>query len=51
MIYFRELKEEALVGSKLIWDASPNDLKIREPFGFKNFFPATFKIERYARMV
>jgi hypothetical protein len=51
MTYFRELKEEALAGSKLRWDASPDEVKIREPFGFKNFFAATFRIERYARMI
>jgi hypothetical protein len=48
MKYFRELKEESLAGSKLIWDASPNEVKIREPFGFKNFFATTFRKERYA---
>jgi hypothetical protein len=51
MTYFRELKEESLSGSKLRWDASPNEVKISEPFGFKNFFPTTFIIERYARMI
>jgi hypothetical protein len=49
--YFRELKEEALVASKLRWDASPNEVKSREPFGFKNFFAATFRVERYTRMI
>jgi hypothetical protein len=49
--YLRELKEEALVGSKLRWDVSPVEVRVREPFGFKNFFAATFRLERYARMI
>jgi hypothetical protein len=49
--YFRELKEEALASSKLRWDASPNEVKSREPFGFKNFHATTFRVERYTRMI
>jgi hypothetical protein len=49
--YFRELKEEYLVSSKLRWDASPNAVKSREPFGFKNFHATTFRVERYTRMI
>jgi hypothetical protein len=49
--YFRGLKEESIVSSKLRWDASPNEVKNREPFGFKNFHAATFRLERYARMI
>lgn len=51
MIYFRELKEESLVGSKLWWDASPDEVKIKEPFGFRNFFAATFIIEMCVRLI
>jgi hypothetical protein len=36
---------------KLRWDASSNEVKSREPFGFKNFFAATFRVERYTRMI
>jgi hypothetical protein len=49
--YFRELKEEDLVVSKLRCDASPKEVKNREPFGFKNFFAATFRVERYTRII
>jgi hypothetical protein len=49
--YFRELKEKALAASKLRWDASPSEVNSREPFGFKNFFAVTFRVERYARMI
>jgi hypothetical protein len=45
------IKEEALVGSKLRWDVSLVEVKVREPFDFKNFFASTFRIERYARMI
>jgi hypothetical protein len=51
IIYFRELKEESLSTSKLRWDASSNEVKSREPFGFKNFFAATYRVERYSRML
>jgi len=49
--YFRELKEEALSAAKLRWDVSSNNVKIKEPFGFRNFHATTFKLERYARMI
>jgi hypothetical protein len=49
--YFRELKEEAISASKLRWDVSSNAVKNREPFGFRNFHAATFRLERYARMI
>jgi hypothetical protein len=45
---FRELKEEALAASKLRWDASSSEVKSREPFGYRNFFTGTFRIERYS---
>jgi hypothetical protein len=48
---FRELKEEALAASKLRWDASSSEVKSREPFGYRNFFAATFRIERYSRLL
>jgi hypothetical protein len=48
---FRELKEEALPASKLRWDASSSDVKSREPFRYKNFFAATYIIERYSRFL
>ena len=44
-------KEEALAGSKLRWDVSLVEVKVIEPFDFKNFFAGTFRIERYARMI
>jgi hypothetical protein len=47
--HFRELKEEALAASKLRWDASSSEVKSREPFGYRNFFAATCRIERYSR--
>jgi hypothetical protein len=48
---FTELKEESLVASKMRWDASFGEVKSREPFGYKNFFTATFRIERYSRLL
>jgi hypothetical protein len=33
------------------WDASSSEVKSREPFGFRNFFAATYKVERYSRML
>jgi tetratricopeptide (TPR) repeat protein len=51
IIYFRELKEEALAASKVRWDASSNEVKSREPFGFRNFFAATYRVERYSRLL
>jgi hypothetical protein len=41
--HFRELKEEALAASRWRWDASSNEVKSREPFGYKNFFAATLR--------
>jgi hypothetical protein len=29
------------------WDASSNEVKIREPFRFRNFFVSTYRVERY----
>jgi hypothetical protein len=49
--HFRELKEEALAASKMRWDASSSEVKSREPFGYMNFFAATFRIERYFRFL
>ena len=49
--YFGEIKEEALSAAKLRWNVSSNEVKNREPFGFKNFQAATFKLERYARII
>jgi hypothetical protein len=49
--YFREFKEEALVASKLRWDVSSDEVKSREPFGYKNLFVATFKVEIYAKLL
>jgi hypothetical protein len=49
--YFRELKEEALAASQLRWDASSNEVKSREPFGFRNFFATTFRVERYYKLL
>jgi hypothetical protein len=49
--YFRELKEEALAASKLRWDASSDEVKSREPFGYRNLFAATFRVERYSRLL
>ena len=51
IIYFRELKEEALAASKVRWDASSSEVKSREPFGYRNFFPSTFRMERYSRLL
>jgi hypothetical protein len=33
------------------WDSSSNEVKSREPFGYRNFFPATFRVERYSRLL
>jgi hypothetical protein len=49
--HFRELKEEALAASKLRWDASSSEVKSREPFGYRNFFAAIFRIESYSRFL
>jgi hypothetical protein len=49
--YFRELKEEALSATKLRWNVSSNEVKNREPFSFINFHIATFRLERYSRMI
>jgi hypothetical protein len=51
IIYFKELKEEALASSKVRWDASSNEVKIREPFKFRNFFATTYRVERYSRLL
>ena len=48
---FRELKEEALAASKMRWDASSSEVKSREPFGYRNFFATTYRIERYSRLI
>jgi hypothetical protein len=42
--YFREFKEESLVASKLRWDVSSDEVKSIEPFGYKKFFAATFRV-------
>jgi hypothetical protein len=49
--YFKEFKEEALASSKLRWDVSSNKVKSREPFGYRNFFVATFRVERYSILI
>jgi hypothetical protein len=49
--YFRELKEEAIFVAKLRWDVSSNAVKNREPFGFKFFHAATFRLESYSIMI
>jgi hypothetical protein len=49
--YFREIKEDVISPSKLRWDASPNAVKNREPFFFKQFHATNFRLERYARMI
>jgi hypothetical protein len=49
--YFGEIKEEALSAAKLRWNVSSNEVKNREPFGFRNFQATTFRLERYARMI
>jgi hypothetical protein len=51
LTYFGEFKEEALAASKLRWDASSDEVKSREPFGYRNFFAETFRVERYARLL
>jgi hypothetical protein len=33
------------------WDASSNEVKIREPFRFRNFFATTYRVERYSRLL
>jgi hypothetical protein len=48
---FRELKEEYLAASRLRWDASSSEVMSREPFEYRNFFVATFRIERYSRLL
>jgi hypothetical protein len=48
---FRELKEEGLPASKMRWDAYSSEVKSREPFGYRNLFVATFRIERYSRLL
>jgi hypothetical protein len=48
---FRELKEDSLAASKMRWDASSSEVKSREPFGYMNFFAATFIIERHSRLI
>jgi hypothetical protein len=49
--YFREFKEEALAASKLRWDASSDEVKSREPFGYRNFFATTCRFKRYSRLL
>jgi hypothetical protein len=49
--YFREIKEESLSTTKLRWDVSSNEVKNKEPFGFRNFHTSTFRLERYAKMI
>jgi hypothetical protein len=49
--HFRELKEESLAYSKMRWDASSSEVRTREPFGHRNLFAATFRIERYSRLL
>jgi len=44
---FREIK----AASKVRWDASPSEVKSREPFGYMNFFIATFRMERYSKLL
>jgi hypothetical protein len=51
LTYFEEFKEEALAASKVRWDVSSDEVKSREPFGYRNFFAATFRVERYARLL
>jgi hypothetical protein len=46
MDYFGEIKEESLSSSKLIWNVSSNEIKNREPFGFRNFQAATLRLEK-----
>ena len=48
---FRKLKEEALAASKMRWDASSSEVKSRKPFGYKNFFSTTSRIERHSRLL
>jgi hypothetical protein len=43
--YFRELTEETIYVAKLRWDVSSNALNNREPFGFRNFYATTFRLE------
>jgi hypothetical protein len=51
LTYFGELKEEDLVASQLRWDVSSDEVKSREAFGYRNFFAATFRVERYDRLL
>jgi hypothetical protein len=49
--YFGEIKEESLPTAKLRSNVSSNEVKNKEPFGFRNFQVATFRLERYSRMI
>jgi hypothetical protein len=33
------------------WDGFSNEVKIREPFRFRNLFAATHRVERYSRLL
>jgi hypothetical protein len=49
--YFGEIRDESLSTTKLRWSVSSNEIKNREPFGFRNFQAAALRLERYVNMI
>jgi len=49
--YFQDIKEEALLVARQRWEASTNNVKNREPFGYKNFKAVVARLNRYNNMV
>lgn len=49
--YFQEIKEEALSTARQRWEASSNNIRNREPFGFRNFKAASTRLHKYSNMV
>jgi hypothetical protein len=49
--YFGEIREEALFAAKLRWSVSSNEIKNKEPFGFRNFQTPALRLEWYSNMI
>jgi len=48
---FDDIREEALLDAKKRWTTSPNSVRNREPFGYKNFTAVVARLTHYGNLV
>lgn len=49
--YFQDIQEEGLLAAKQRWQASTNNINIREPFGYRNFKVASSHFHLYSNII